>query len=382
MMTTCPECGLPISDKALSCPHCGYPLSAQNKIRKSRRRRLPNGFGSIFKRNDRNLRKPYRARVTVGVRKNGKYKFKDIGAYETYNDAYAALVEYNKNPYEIEGNVILDELYERWSDEYFKHISKSAARTIRMAWSHSADLHDMAVKDIRARHIKAVIDKAPSSNIAERIKSMFNLLLDYALEYEIVQVNYARTFDLKDINVTETDDMHNAHMVYSEEEMQLLWQNINDSIVQDVLIQCYTGWRPQELCNLRTENINLNNWTMSGGMKTAAGTHRVVPIHSKIRPLVMAKYNPKSEWFITDENGKHMTYDKLRHRYEQMRERLGLNKNHRLHDGRKTFVTMAKNAGVDEYAIKKIVGHKISDITEAVYTTRPSGWLTEEMKKI
>lgn len=43
---------------------------------------------------------------------------------------------------------------------------------------------------------------------------------------------------------------------------------------------------------------------------------------------------------------------------------------------------MAKKSEVDEYAIKYIVGHKISDITERVYTERNVEWLKSEMEKI
>ena len=59
-----------------------------------------------------------------------------------------------------------------------------------------------------------------------------------------------------------------------------------------------------------------------------------------------------------------------------------MDKRHRPHDGRKHFVTMAKKYNVDEYAIKYIVGHAISDLTERVYTQRDIEWLKEEMKKI
>ena len=45
-------------------------------------------------------------------------------------------------------------------------------------------------------------------------------------------------------------------------------------------------------------------------------------------------------------------------------------------------MTMAKRYGVDEYAIKYMVGHKISDITEKVYTRREFTWLREEIEKI
>lgn len=46
------------------------------------------------------------------------------------------------------------------------------------------------------------------------------------------------------------------------------------------------------------------------------------------------------------------------------------------------FVTMAKKYGIDEYAIKYIVGHSITDITEKVYTQREINWLKEEIEKI
>lgn len=46
------------------------------------------------------------------------------------------------------------------------------------------------------------------------------------------------------------------------------------------------------------------------------------------------------------------------------------------------FVTMAKKYGVDEYAIKYIVGHVINDITEKVYTKREIEWLKTEIEKI
>lgn len=43
---------------------------------------------------------------------------------------------------------------------------------------------------------------------------------------------------------------------------------------------------------------------------------------------------------------------------------------------------MAKKAGVDEYVIKYMVGRKISDIIEKVYTQREFEWLKEEIEKI
>ena len=46
------------------------------------------------------------------------------------------------------------------------------------------------------------------------------------------------------------------------------------------------------------------------------------------------------------------------------------------------FVTLAKKAEMDEYALKRIVGHKIDDLTERVYTRRTVEWLISELDKI
>jgi integrase len=143
---------------------------------------------------------------------------------------------------------------------------------------------------------------------------------------------------------------------------------------------------------LELKNIDLNNWTFIGGMKTDAGINRIVPIHSKIRELVIKRYNQAkslgSNYLIncTDTNTHRsslmFTYDKYQKRFCKIRDYLNLNNQHRAHDGRMQFVTSAKKYGVDEYAIKYIVGHSIQDITERVYTKRETEWLKTEIEKI
>ena len=65
-----------------------------------------------------------------------------------------------------------------------------------------------------------------------------------------------------------------------------------------------------------------------------------------------------------------------------IRDGLKLNPKHRAHDPRKQFISMAKKYNLDEYAIKYIVGHRIYDVTEKVYTDRTVQWLKDEMEKI
>ena len=261
----------------------------------------------------------------------------------------------------------------------------------------------MRVKDVRARHVKGCMDegiskvrgeeKTPSASMKNQIKSLFNLMLDYALEYELVDRNYSRTFNLSEETIKEIVTVKNEHIPFTDEEMDLLWKHADDKMLVDVLlIQCYSGWRPQELGLLELKNVDLENWTFRGGIKTDAGTDRVVPIHSKIRHLVERKYKEAQElaslyllnYVNPNAHSKNtaLTYARYQKGFGMIRDELNLNPEHRPHDGRKHFVTMAKKYGVDEYAIKYMVGHKISDITEKVYTQREFEWLKDEIEKI
>lgn len=413
-LTKCPECGLQVSDKALSCPHCGYPLQLQakshTKKKSNKRRRLPNGFGRITEIKGRNLRKPFRAMVTVGKDSFGKpigKPLKPESYFSTYNEAYEALVEYRKNPYDLEPDITVMQLYEKWSREYFKTLkSESSRRTIEAAWAYCSSLYNMRAKDVRARHLKGCMDdgeaietrgknkgqlKKATAGTKARMKSMFNLMFDYAVEYEIADRNYARTFEISSDIIKEKESARRGHMTFSPEEMRVLWENVcNIPYIDLILIQCYSGWRPQELGLIELKNVNLDEWYFVGGMKTEAGIDRIIPIHTKIRGFVQQRYDEalslNSEYLFNCTNavkgGIKLTYDKYFHRFEKIKEALKLNPDHRPHDGRSTFITMAKKAGVDEYVIKLLAGHAINDVTEKIYTHRDLGWMREEIEKI
>ena len=410
MIIKCIECGLQVSDKAILCPHCGFPMqpNAVGKYtrKKKGRPKLPNGFGQISEIKNRNLRNRFRVMVTVGKTSEGKpisKLLKPNAYFKTYNEAYEALVEYNKNPYDLNtSSITMTELYEKWSKEYLKTVATSNVRSIQSAGNYCSVLYEMRVADVRAKHLKKCIDGASregkgkiiqaSANTKSRIKSIFNLMFDYANENDLVEKNYARTFNVSDKILKEVEEVKRGHISFTDKEMEILWKNVDKIPYVDViLIQCYSGWRPQELGLIELNRVDLNNWVFAGGMKTDAGMNRLVPIHSKIRPLIKKRYeeaiNINSKYLIncTDSQRKNdikMTYDKYRHRFRSIRDKLNLNPEHRAHDPRKQFITMAKRYNLDEYAIKYIAGHRISDITEKIYTDRTVQWLKDEMEKI
>ena len=386
MLTKCPECELQVSDKAITCPHCGYPLKGEDKQkrrpRQNRRKRLPNGFGQISEIKGKGLRKPFRAMVTVGKTETGRpicRLLKPESYFETYNDAYAALIEYNRNPYDFLNDITMAELYERWSEQHFKKlISDRSAKNIGYAWAHCSEIYTMKVLEVRTRHLKTMIENSDTTNVNKiQMKMILNKMFDYAVEYELVDHNYARDFRVEKIDKSRETGT-GAHNTFTDEELEVLWSHVNENVWIDmILIQCYSGWRPTELCSLRKEDVDMVSESITGGSKTESGRNRKIPIHHRIKGLVEKYLTTSDSEFLFGE----MCYEQYRYSFRIELKRIGLQR-HTPHDCRVRFVTAAKDCGMDEYAIKRIVGHAIGDLTERVYTKRDFEWLRSEMEKL
>ena len=49
-----------------------------------------------------------------------------------------------------------------------------------------------------------------------------------------------------------------GHIPFTQDEMNKLWDNLYKiPYVDIVLIQCYSGWRPQELGLIKLENVEM-----------------------------------------------------------------------------------------------------------------------------
>ena len=377
----------------------------KNKVKKHVK--LPNGFGRITCIKDKSLRNPWRAMVTIGRDEEGKPRGKILGYYPSWEDAYYALEEYHRNPYELDvKTVTVQDLFEKWSESYFNELSvDSSVRTITSAWQYvpphfrrlnAASLKPQAIKDfILMDAYKQMNDgthKKPSDNMRSRLKSIFNLMYDYAVLSDLVPVNPAKQFSLNGIG-KKIEKHRNDKVPITKEHEQILWDDLEFGYTKMVLINIYTGWRPQELILLKKEDVDLKNWTMKGGMKTDAGMERLVPIHPKIRPLVLYYYNKSpgdllfynydASWSKKKKQKPiKMTYDQYRGRFKKIQERHGWNC-YSPSCPRHTFSTNAKEHHMDSLARKLIMGHEIYDVTDKHYTHIDLiSFLHEEVMKI
>lgn len=393
----CPECGKSISEYAIQCGYCFYPLKEKtigsavlapktSRIRNGRPSRNANGTGSITHIKG-NLRKPFRATVTVGWKydhERGRVKQirKNIGYYSTKADAQIALANYMQNPYDIDASKItFAEIFEKWSAEHFPNISQSNINGYNAAYKSCKDIEDMVFADIRLSHLQGVVDDCGKNYpTLKKLKILFNVLYGYAMKHDVCAKNYSEF-----VNISKFKDRNpnkNEHTVFNKCEIEKLWNAVNsDEYLQIPLVLIYTGLRIGELMNLKAEDVHLaDKYFKVTKSKTDAGV-RTVPIAEKIVPFFEYWLSKGTEYVFTNRQGNPFKDRNFRDSYWQPVMDL-LNFEHKPHDTRHTCVSLLTENGVDDKITRKIVGHSGKTVTEVVYTHLELNLLIEAINKI
>lgn len=334
--------------------------------------RLPNGYGSVYKLSGKR-RKPFVARKTIGWSDEGKQMYRTIGYYETKKLALQALADFNNNPYDVEVSTLtFSDIFDRWKEQKFNDISRSAINGYNAAYETSKELHDIKFVDIKTMHLQAIINNCGKGyDTLRKIRVLYNQLFKYAMENDIVNKDYSSFIDIgKKIEST-------SRKPFTEKEIQRLF-SVVDSIpyTDTILIMIYTGLRIGELLILKPSDINLEERIITGGIKTDAGKNRIIPINKKVLPFIEKRLNENNKYLIINDLGKQMKYDNYyREKFIPIMEQL--NMDHKPHDCRHTFATLMSNSDANKTAIKKIIGHSSYATTEKIYTHKD----IEELRK-
>lgn len=332
----------------------------------------PNGYGNISKLSG-NRRKPWRVRKTVGWevdKDSGKtrQKYQTIGYYATRQEAMKALAAFNENPYDISSAITFSELYEKWSAEKFETVSDSNIKGYKASYATCSNLYNMRFADIRKSHLQGVIDTSGKNYpTLRKIKVLFNQLFKYAMENDVCSKDYSEYVDIikyKDKNKAE------KHKPFSDEEIQVLWNNVyRNNYIQVFLMLIYSGVRISEMLDLKKSDVHIDKQYFDVVKSKTESGIRKVPIADKVKHFYEYWLSANnSEYLIATPEGKHFTYHNYKDSYwiTLMKE---LNLDHLPHDTRHTTVSMLAKAGVNQTIIKRIVGHSgAMSLTEKVYT--------------
>ena len=334
--------------------------------------RNPNGYGSVVKLSG-NRRRPFTVRKTIGWNEKRQPVYQIIGYYKTREEGLIALAAYNQDPYDVgKRSFTLKALYAKWLETIQPKLGKSLGRSLKSAYRHISGLEMMAYRDIRSFQMQETIDQCGHGYATQAaIKNLWGHLDRFAMELDVISKMYSPLTTSAPIETTH-------RRPFTEDEIALLWDHQNEEWVDTILIMLYTGWRITEFCTLKTSSVNLENNTMTGGIKSQNGRGRIVPIHPHIATLVKHRLNPGSDYFLVDGKGKPMTAETYRRHFKETLTRYGIR--HDPHETRHTFRTRLDSAGANKKCMDLLMGHKSKDVGERIYTHKTLDELRETIK--
>ena len=341
--------------------------------------RNPNSYGSVKKLGGKR-RRPFAVYITTGwemVDGKAKQIQKPIGYYATRQEAMIALADYNKSPFDISSrNTTFGDIYEILLEEKFNKMKPSARSAYITAFKGCDSIKNIRMSELKKAHMQKIVDdnSHKSRSTLSNFAKLFNAVYKFALENDICEKNYAEFVTLQSEKETE------EKVPFSREEVEILWNNIDwvcdpskpnniagTKFMDAVLIHIYTGVRPQELLDIKKEDVHLNErWIDLRGTKTKSA-RRIVPIHKKIIPLLEKRMEDEGENLFTYDAGKPISPISYRSIFfRPMCKHFGFE--HTPHECRHTFATFGAAFKLNRILLKKIIGHSSGDLTEDTYT--------------
>ena len=342
----------------------------------------PNGFGSVTKLSGRR-RKPWVAKVTVGFDKeSGKQIQKSIGTFETRADAMKQLSLYQVskksknlalemdyvNARDIQKKAKISHTFEecvRGAIEREKDgKSNSWLKARRLSMNILKNITDKNIEEITIKDVQDIFD----TNTQYSMSSLTNCITTCNLAFtEAILNKWISPSDdfMKYVKVKSKAERHVIHKSFSKDEIKIFF-NDNSIEAKIVLVYIFTGCRASELLQISEFHENY----IVCGLKTDSGKNRKIPIHPYIQPFIFE---------ILEYINNH-TYDWVKRQYMKVMKKYNLK--YSMHDARNTFATLGKEASMKPTAVKKIMGHKMKDLTDDVYTHESVEYLLNEIKKI
>ena len=326
--------------------------------------RNPNGYRSVSKLAGKR-RKPWAVKITVSWTDDGKQIRKYLSYHNTRAEALQALADYNANPYQFETiSITFAEIYNKWSDYKFNEVGESSIIGYKAAFKACEPLHNMKFSEIKTAHLQNLIQNCGKAHGSLRkLKVLFTQLYAYAMKNDIIAKDYSKFVEIG------RNKAESTRKPFSNKEISSLLEHSNNiEFIDTILIMIYTGLRIGELLEIKTENVNLFDKTITGGLKTDSGKNRLVPIHNKIFNFIKIRLEENNTGFLIHNSfGKQMKYSNyLREKFEPIMQQL--NMKHRPHDCRHTFATLLNNAEANATSIKKLIGNSSFITTEKIYT--------------
>lgn len=338
--------------------------------------RLENGFGSIHNIDGKKVkgkrRKPFRARISLPLDESGKRKYKTIGYFKTEREAYEALLEYHKNPNQLETKITVSEIYAKLLKTTLSNLSEKRLKALDVYYNMIKDIHSLDINEIKVSNIEVLLYNK-TKNVQKEILTLLNKIFDWAIKNEYITKNYSTYLKPGDVKMAETNKQNSTNMTLEEVNHFFKLENEGEKYADIVKVLLFSGMRVNELYKMETKNVFLKEGYMIGGIKTENGKNRIIPIHNDIKDIIKKWLKDNRNTYLVNGEG-----------YNDANTIYFIKKqfpHHKTHNTRHTFTSRMIKLGIPEQIIKAIVGHDKGDVTQ-IYTHIDKEDLIEAINKL
>jgi len=356
----CSKCHAEMAENWRVCPFCGRPVD-YTPTKKKR----GNGQGTILKLKNGK----YKAIVTLGYYLDDNGQIHRRTATKTFtkrSDAVASIPALKTQNKAEKTNVTFQQLYDRWLPTH--RAGKDTINCYKAAYRYFKPLYPMQIADIEIDDLQECIDDCPhGKRTKQNMKALAGLMYKYAIPRQLAHLNLAEYLKV---------DGDSAAHRSSFNDIQLAQIKKACGVVPHadlIYILIYLGFRPSEFVNLTVADYDKERGIIVGGAKTEAGKGRVVPVSSKIKPLLDAILPEKGYIIPLDERvdrRKVFTNEMFYPALEQigidnpMVEIAGGKMRHMYtpHSCRHTFATLMKRVDGSDKDKQELIGHASSEM--------------------
>lgn len=343
--------------------------------KKKKRKRLPNGLGTVHKLSGNRYR-PFLARKSAITLPDGSTFREVVGTFETYEEAYQALIDPTIHVANATTLMDLFEIFKNTNE--FKALSQSTQSRYNSDIKKLKDICYTDIQKLRYQDLQKVIDKLEADGYQARVNGkmvtkkysqdvikktivLISKLYTIAVKNEIVNTNLAELIEIS------TKKNKKKFNIFTDLEIEKMFNNLDAHVmIRPILLAIFTGLRPIELVALEKSHYDRKNHTICGmGAKTEAGRSKVVVLHPRVYDIVEYLYKNSMKYLIHIDNEK-LTTQRYRRQFKQALEVLNIPVRNP-YATRDTCAALMNRYNVDKETIKNQMGHTSYSTTSDNY---------------
>lgn len=369
------KCGAQLPEGANFCPRCGKKAQPSERKTKSR----GNGLGSVYKLPNGKwcaektlgwVADPLPPDAPPGTKPH-KRRVKIKRQFDKRKDALEALPRMSyadRRPRSGTATarkgkrITLKELYDQWEPTHER--SRSTMNCYRSGFKIFEPLWPVPMEDLDVDDLQECLD---DTELGRRTQENGRAALGLVYKYGIPRNVIPHDRNLAPFLHLSAPGTASQKTGFSEAELKKIRAaaDAGDQEAVRVLCHCYLGFRPTALLLLQVKDYKAPARAFVGGIKTAAGKGRTVPVSPKIQPWIDMLVAGDPERFVFGRDGAQESLEDYRASFYELLQRLGIPNptdeqgRHRItpHSCRHTFATMMKRvpgADADKLAL---IGH-------------------------